>query len=232
MTNLVTTHATLAYEMPDSNALARESASAYATAEFLFIDSEESLALATKEMNACNKRLKQLDAARKSITKPMDEAKKAVMALFNPATEKFKGAIEIYKIGIAHYMAEQERLAAEAKAKAEAEAAEQRKALELAAESTEDESEREALQTVAASIVVSPDVKVVEKVKGATLKKKWKGEVVDLAAFLRYVADHPELHECVSVKQAALDRFISATGGAMQIPGVNANQEAIVACKG
>lgn len=232
MTKIATTQTTLAYEMPDSNALARESSSAYATAEFLVIDSEVSLSLATSEMNACNKRLKELDAVRKSITKPMDEAKKAVMALFNPVTDKYKATIELYKSGIAAYMAEQERIAAEAKAKAEAEAAEQRKALELAAESTEDESEREALQTVAASIVVSPDVKVVEKVKGATLKKKWKGEVVDLAAFLRYVADHPELHECVSVKQAALDRFISATGGAMQIPGVNANQEAIVACKG
>lgn len=85
---------------------------------------------------------------------------------------------------------------------------------------------------MAASIVVSPDVKVVEKVTGATLRKTWKGEVVDLAAFLRYVADHPELHECVSVKQAALDRFIRAVGGAMQIPGVNAHQESTVACKG
>lgn len=106
MNNIVTTHATLAYEMPDSNVLARESASAYATAEFLVIDGEESLALATSEMNACNKRLKELDAVRKSITKPMDEAKKAVIALFNPVTEKYKATIDLYKTGISAYMAE------------------------------------------------------------------------------------------------------------------------------
>lgn len=229
-TALTTQEATLVYETPDSSALALEASNAYATAEFLIVDNEETMNLATFEMNACNKRLKELDALRKSITRPMDEAKKAVMALFNPSTEKYKATIALYKANIGAFLEAQERKAAEALAKAEAEAAEQRKALEMAAELAENESEREAIAACAASIVASAPT-ITAKPTGTVIQKKWKAEVKDLGALLHYVADHPELHECIDIKISILNRLLAETGGAVEIPGVVAHKDVIVACK-
>lgn len=225
---------TVAYEVPNQADLLTEGEAAVNSANFMgvAIATEADCAAATAEMNACAKRLKELDALRKSITKPMDEAKKAVMALFNPVTEKYTQAVAIYKAGIADYQRRIEAGAMAARLAAEAAAAQQRQALEIAAQQSTDACEREALQEAAASIVATPVVAAPKKIEGATVRKKLKAEVTDLAAYLHYVADHPELHATISVKAAALDRFISATGGAVRVPGVAVHEETSIACRG
>lgn len=223
---------TVAYEVPNQADLLTEGEAAVNSANFMgvAIANDADCAAATAEMNACAKRLKELDALRKSITKPMDEAKKAVMALFNPVTEKYTQAVAIYKAGIADYQRRIEAEAMAARLAAEAAAAQQRQALEIAAQQSTDACEREALQEAAASIIAAP-VAVAAKVEGATVRKKLKAEVVDLAAFLRYAADHPELHGCISVKAGALDRYVAATGGAVEIAGVKVHEETTIACR-
>ena len=223
---------TVAYEVPNQADLLTEGEAAVNSANFMgvAIATEADCAAATAEMNSCAKRLKELDALRKSITKPMDEAKKAVMALFNPVTEKYTQAVAIYKAGIADYQRRIEAEAMAARLAAEATAAQQRQALEIAAQQSTDACEREALQEAAASIIAAP-VAVAAKVEGATVRKKLKAEVVDLAAFLRYAADHPELHGCISVKAGALDRYVAATGGAVEIAGVKVHEETTIACR-
>ena len=198
---------TVAYEVPNQADLLTEGEAAVNSANFMgvAIANDADCAAATAEMNACAKRLKELDALRKSITKPMDEAKKAVMALFNPVTEKYTQAVAIYKAGIADY---RRRVEAEAMAA------------------------RLAAEAAAASIVATPIVAAPKKIEGATVRKKLKAEVTDLAAYLHYVADHPELHATISVKAAALDRFIAATGGAVRVPGVAVHEETSIACRG
>lgn len=223
---------TVSYEVPNQADLLTEGEAAVNSANFMgvAIANDADCAAATAEMNACAKRLKELDALRKSITKPMDEAKKAVMALFNPVTEKYTQAVAIYKAGIADYQRRIEAEAMAARLAAEAAAAQQRQALEIAAQQSTDACEREALQEAAASIIAAPVV-VAAKVEGATVRKKLKAEVVDLAAFLRYAADHPELHGCISVKAGALDRYVAATGGAVEIAGVKVHEETTIACR-
>lgn len=223
---------TVSYEVPNQADLLTEGEAAVNSANFMgvAIANDADCAAATAEMNACAKRLKELDALRKSITKPMDEAKKAVMALFNPVTEKYTQAVAIYKAGIADYQRRVEAEATAARLAAEAAAAQQRQALEIAAQQSTDACEREALQEAAASIIAAP-VAVAAKVEGATVRKKLKAEVVDLAAFLRYAADHPELHGCISVKAGALDRYVAATGGAVEIAGVKVHEETTIACR-
>lgn len=223
---------TVSYEVPNQADLLTEGEAAVNSANFMgvAIANDADCAAATAEMNACAKRLKELDALRKSITKPMDEAKKAVMALFNPVTEKYTQAVAIYKAGIADYQRRIEAEAMAARLAAEAAAAQQRQALEIAAQQSTDACEREALQEAAASIIAAP-VAVAAKVEGATVRKKLKAEVVDLAAFLRYAADHPELHGCISVKAGALDRYVAATGGAVEIAGVKVHEETTIACR-
>ena len=115
---LLTETKTLAYQLPDQSALAAEGAAAKATASILVIDDQKSLEIATQEMTALAKRRKELEAARKAITGPLDQAKKSTMALFKPVIQDIDDAIAAIKDGIARYTVEQERLAAIERAKA------------------------------------------------------------------------------------------------------------------
>lgn len=224
---------TLVYKTPDSHDILVEAASAQNSAAMCScIVDQESLEIAKDEMNAMAKRVKELEAMRKSITGPLDQAKKQVMDLFRPAVDGYKTSIDVIKRAIAEYLTEQERAAAEARAKAEAEAEAERKALEVKAKEAETPQQAEALQQAAALVVADVPEKPVEKVSGMSTSKKWKAKVVDLPAFLAYAAEHPELHECIEVKAAKLERFISATGGTITIPGVEAFQAMVVSSRG
>ena len=81
-------------------------------------------------------------------------------------------------------------------------------------------------------MVTAAPVAAPEKTSGMAVRKVWKADVTDKAAFLAHVAQHPELLECVDVRIAALERFISATGGAVVIPGVQIHQETQIASRG
>lgn len=223
----------LTYKTPDAADLQIEAVSARNTATMVcVIVDKESLELAKDEMNAMTKRIKELETLRKGITGPLDAAKKGVMDLFRPAVDGYKAAVADIKAAISDYLLEQERKAAEERAKAEAEAAAERKALEDKAKEAETPQQAEALQQAAALVVADLPEKVTEKVSGMSTSKKWKARVTDMHAFLQYVAEHPELADCVEVKTAALERFISATGGTITIPGVEAFQAMVVSSRG
>lgn len=224
---------TISLAMPDQPALLAEAADAKSTADFLIVSDAESLQIAKDEMNAMTKRMKTLDAKRKEITKPLDDAKKAVMNLFKPPIDTYQGAISVIKAGIARYVEDQERIAAEARIKAEAEAAAARAALEAKALEAKTPQEAEVIKEAAALVVpASVSVASPTKVSGMSTQKVWRGRVVDLSAFLAHVATHPECFDLIEVKQGALDRYIRATGGAVAIPGVETHQETIVSSRG
>lgn len=230
ITPLDTQVQTVTLHTPDPAALLAEAENARSTADFLVIFDEESMKIATDELNIMSKRLKEIEKVRKSITGPLDAAKKNIMGLFKPATEKYAESIAIVKDGIARYTIEQEQKAAAARIEAERQAEAERKAFEEQAKQSDSPEQAEALLE-AASMIVADAPAPVAKVKGVSTSKKWRGSVKDLAAFLRYAADHPELHGCVEVKQGALDRFIAATGGAIEIPGVEVSQSVIVSSR-
>lgn len=235
MNELVMQDAQITYKAPDQKQLLEEADIAFGEAQFIVIDSEETLNYATEEMNACKKRLKELDAMRKSITKPMDEAKKAVMALFTPVMDRYSNAVTLYKRGISDYVNEQQRKAEEARRaeeeKALAQQAELAKALEVAEEAQQAEV-ASMIQEAMAATAVPVKVTKVEVPKGAVIRKKLRGNVVDMKAFLHFIADHPEFHHLVSVKQGELDRTVASVSGAIEIAGVTVTEENIVACKG
>lgn len=246
MKNEITTIDTaLTIHRPDPAALLDEAKAARARADFMIVDDDAGLKIATEDLNALSKRAKEIEAARKKIVKPLDDTKKEIQAVFKPAQALFDEAIGIIKRGIADYTIEQERKAAEERRKAAEAAAAERAALEARAreleaaarkeEATEEERAEaqelaQATQEAAAMVVAVP-VQAPKKIQGATVTKKWRGRVVDVAAFLRYVADHPEALECVEVKQGAVDRLVAATGGALAIPGVESYQDTIIAAR-
>ena len=230
-TDIITVDQTLTIRRPDARVLLEEAQAVRDRADFLIVDDDQGLAIASEDLAALSKRAKEIEAARKLFVKPLDDCKKEIQAVFKPAQNLYDEAIRIIKRGVADYTVEQERKAAEARAKAEAEAAAERAALEAKAREAETKEEAEAIQEAAALVVAAVPEKAA-KPKGVSTSKKWRGKVTDLAAFLRYAADHPEVQACVEVKAGALDRIIAATGGAVEIPGVEAYQETIIASRG
>ncbi|MDY3115930.1 MAG: hypothetical protein SOR95_08155 [Sutterella sp.] len=223
----------LSYKAPDQKQLLAEANAAYGDATFVEIVDTDSLNYATNVMNACNKRIKELDAMRKQITRPMDEAKKAIMALFAPAIDRYTDAVAVYKRGISDYMREQQRKAEEERRRAQEEARKQQEILQAALQQVEDPVEASVIQeAMAVTAVTVPQAPKIEKPAGAVIRKKYKGNVVDLKAFLHFVADHPEYHSLVTIRQGDLDRLVGATAGALSIAGVEVTEESIVACKG
>ena len=224
------TSTTLTIQTPEQTELAQEALSARNTAAIITIENNDDLQFATEQMNKMSKRMKELETRRKEITAPMDQAKKSVMELFKPPIEAYKKAISEIKLTIANYTNMRERELAAERAKAAREAAETRKALEAKAQEAETAEQAEALKE-AAQLVVAAPVETEEKVKGMSMRKKWKAEVVDKAAFLMHVAQHPELSECVEIKIGALERFINATGNTVSLPGISTHQETIISSR-
>lgn len=215
---MTTTNVTI--QVPEQNQLLSEAAAAQNTASLIIIQNESDLQFATEQMNGMSKRVKELDTLRKSITAPLDQAKKNVMALFKPVTESYQTAIGQIKKEIGGYIAQKER---------EAEA--ERKALEAKAKEAETPEQAEALQQAAATVTAAPVVKV-EKTKGMSTTKVWKAEVKDAPAFLVYVATHPELLNCIEINVHAIERFVTATGGTVTLPGIELSQEIRVTSRG
>lgn len=164
---MTTTNVTI--QVPEQNQLLSEAAAAQNTASLIIIQNESDLQFATEQMNGMSKRVKELDTLRKSITSPLDAAKKNVMALFKPVTNNYQISIGKIKSEIAKYTVQKEREAAEARAKAELEAQQTRKALEEKAKEAETPEQAEALQEAAALVTAEPVAKI-EKTKGLESK--------------------------------------------------------------
>ena len=87
------TETTLTIRTPDQTQLLNECLAAKNTAALIVIMNDGDLQFATDQMNLMSKRVKELESLRKSITSPIDTAKKNVMALFKPVTESFQDSI-------------------------------------------------------------------------------------------------------------------------------------------
>ena len=55
--------------------------------------------------------------------------------------------------------------------------------------------------------------------------KVWKAEVKDAPAFLVYAATHTELLNCIDINVHAIERFVTATGGTVDLPGIELSQK-------
>ena len=120
---------------------------------------------------------KRANDLRFSLTKPLDESKKRIMALFSPFIDQFEKATTIIKDKVRDYYFEQEEKARKAE--------KERLLAEAKREEEIQKAQEEDREPVVEEIPVIPEVKVPEKtVKGVaggsmTVKKIWKFEVVD-----------------------------------------------------
>jgi hypothetical protein len=209
---------------PDGAALTRTADAALAMVHAFAVDSPETYDLAAEELTSIKGRLSKLDEQRKAITKPLDDAKKAVMDLFRGPVAVLEQAEGALKGKMLTYTQDMQRKAAEARAKAEAEAQAQRDALQAEAAALAAEGrtgEAVVREQVAAMVVAVPTVAAeVPKAAGVKVSTSVDFEVVNLHALVVHAAEHPELLQLLQVDSVKLRAYVRGLGTACKLPGV------------
>lgn len=214
----------ISVQHPSAQALARHGASALDLVQSFEIVDDATYEIAADELKAIQKRETQLDEQRKAITKPMDEAKKAVMDLFRVPVETLGKAAGILKSKMLTYQQEQQRKANEARIAAERAAQEERdrlqaEAAKLAAEGKAGEA---AVKETVAQMVVSAPVSVSapQKVSGVKTTTSVDFEVVDTLALIKHIAQNHDLVALLTVDSVKLRAYVKGIGMACKLPGV------------
>ena len=175
---------------------------------------------------------RELDAKRKEITKPLDQAKRVVMDLFREPLEILTTAEKIIKRAMISYADEQDRLRREEQRKLElkAKAEEDRKRKDLEDRAKKwaakgDKAKAEELQEQAEDVHVDAPVAApkIEKTAGVSFRESWSAKVVDEDKVPR---------EYLSVNIQALNKVAQATKGAIKIPGVEFKMEKVLSSRG
>lgn len=128
-------------------------------AELLVIDCDPMLEIAKGELVAIKNQVKQLEDARFSITRPLDEAKKNAMAVFKPAEEYLAGEDKLIRSKVNTYLQIQESKRREEQARVDAELKAKREAAEreAAAIAAKAKADADALATAAKAAEAAGD---------------------------------------------------------------------------
>ncbi len=163
---------------------------------------------------------KKANAVRFSLTKPLDESKKRIMALFSPFIDQFDKATGIIKDKVRNYYfieeekakkAEKERLIAEIKREEEIKKAEE-----------EDRKPEPAIVEIPAVPEVKAPEKTVRGVAGGsmTVKKVWKFEIINPNQVPK---EYWEINESL-IREAVRN-------GARQIEGIRIYEDKVVSVR-
>lgn len=165
--------------------------------------------------------IKQLDDLRKSMTRPIDDAKKAVMDAFRPKETQLKQIETSLKNGITRFAQEEERkrLALEAKLR-DQQAREQARLEERARKAEEAGNEAKAEEILsripAVPVVVAGSVRP----EGIGMRTTWKAEVVDFHALVKAAAEDPTYLAYLKPDEQALNAAARALKKAGRVAGV------------
>ena len=209
---------------PSAAALARGPEAALAMVESFDVNSPETFELASEELRSTKARLSKLEDQRKSITRPMDEAKAAVMDVFRSPVELLTRVESIWKSKMLAYQQEEQRKAEALRLEAEKAAQEERQRLESEAKKLEEEGrsgEAEVKRTVADMVVAAPaPAPAVPAAKGISTTTTVYFEVTDLLELVKHIAAHPELINLVATDTVKLRAYVKGLGLACNLPGV------------
>ena len=198
---------------------------ALSEARGLIIKDQEGYDKAGTLLGAIKGRIKSLDALRKSITQPLDVAKKKVMELFAGPLTSYELAEQIVKDAVYHFDNEQEKIRKEAEDKLAREAEKKRKEIEekaakARAEGKDDKADK--LEQKAAEVIAPTIAPTVIKPSGIQYRDQWTAEVTDFTALP---------NEYKIANQPMLNKLAIATKGNVPIPGVRFIKSKIVASR-
>jgi hypothetical protein len=198
------------------------------------IDSPMMYEAAGGELKMVKAKQKELEAQRKAITVPLDDAKKSTMALFKPAEDILNQAEAVLKNSMLTYADQQERLRREQQALLDEAARIERERLAEASKAAEEAGnveEAEALQATASMTTAPVVAQSVEKVSGISTRTNWKAEVTDLLALVKFVAANPHMIDLLQVNTTTLNQHAKATKDNTKIDGVRVYSEQVLASR-
>lgn len=206
-------------------------------------------------IDAAHKAHKSAVAMLKAITDPLDAAERTIKGKLTVYTQEQQriqrereaaAAREAARIQ-AEYMAQQRAAQEEAElaarhareeeieATAEALEAQGASAIEVATAIAEAEAQPLYVEVGPIGPPLPPPVPIAtptfEKAKGAAVRVKLRGEVVDPAAFLRWVAADPGRLNLVAPNLPNLTKYINALGSSVAIPGIRVVEDATMAIR-
>lgn len=218
---------------PSAAALARGADSALALVEAFEVTDAATFEIGGEELKAIKSRAAVLEEQRKAITKPMDDANKAVMDLFRGPLDLLGKAEGILKTKLLAYQQEEARRIAAERLAAERAAQEERDRLAAEAEKLAAEGragEAMVKQQVAEMIVAAPPATPEPtKVQGLASRTTVEFEVTDLHALVKHIAATPELIALVAPDSVKLRAYVRGLGTACQLPGVRVFEKASLA---
>lgn len=223
----------ISISMPGSE-LKEEAQLLLSQAQSYEISSPEMYEAAAEDLRSIVTKKKDLDAQRKKITKPLDEAKAAVMDLFKPPIDFLTKAEGILKRGLSAWDEEQERIRRQKEAEAAEALRKEREALEKKAEKMAAKGQVEkAAETLAQSMsmptaVVAPEP---ERAAGISFRDNWKAEVTDLRALVEAVAAGKVPLRALEASEKFLGAQAKALREEMNYPGVRVYKDRVVAAR-
>lgn len=192
--------------------------------------------LAASRLRDVKQRLADLDKLRKSMTRPMDDAKARVMALFRPIVDELTAseanlksrmltfqAREDARVAAEQVLVEQERASTEAAASAAVESGDYEDAMRL-------QEHRDSLPDPTPAYQRGADG--YKPAVGTSTTTRWHAEVTDFPALVLAVAMGEQPIALLQVNQQALDALARATKGESTIPGVKFWGQKVLAATG
>ena len=168
---------------------------------------------------------KRLIDRRKALTDPIDESRRAAMALFAPQVADLETAERDVKRAIGVYLDVQEQERRRLQADAEAKARKERERLQAQAQAAEKAGKverSEVLAERAAQVVAPVVVTAPPRVAGQSVRKAWKFEIVDAQAIPR---------EYLVPDESKIRKVVAALGADAVIAGVRVYAETVIASR-
>lgn len=207
---------------------------ALAIAKSYTIDCVEMRTAAAEDLQNVKRIAKEIDEQRKTITGPLDLAKKRVMDLFRRPAEFLEQAEATLKRACLTWDQEQDRIHRQAQAEAARAADAERKRLADEAAKQQAAGNTETAHAIAAAAqMVAPVPVVLErpKIAGESTREVWRAEVTDLIELARAVGEGKASPECLLPNMPVLNGQARALKGSLQLPGVKAVPERVLASK-
>lgn len=198
------------------------------------IDCIEMRVAASEDLKRVKGLAKDLDTQRKSITRPLDEAKARVMDLFRKPAEYLERAEQTIKRACLAWDGEQDRIRRAAEAEAARRADEERRRLQEQAKQAEAEGKPETAHAIAQAAQFVAPVPVQQerqKIAGEATRELWHAEVDDIVALARAVADGKVSPENLLPNMPVLNQQARALKGSLAIPGVRAVSERVLGAR-
>lgn len=200
----------------------RAAQEAQALAKAYVVDGPEMAELAGNDLRKLTAEYKRVEEMRLSVTRPMDEAKKAAIAAFKPYLEKIKDATDSIRGELNRYLLEERQREEERQRREEEERQRQIEELRETAAAAEDNAAMiEQLQDLE-SLPVTREAPT--KIAGISQRTSWKVKKVDLRTLVEAAAKDPDLLVYLKADEVEIGKVVRALRDRHRIPGVTAEE--------